>query len=143
MRRYSLVAAIICLAACANGPTAADVGRVTVETDKAVYMADESIQAIVRNEGRESIFMHHCESRLGMLLEQKVSGEWVEFVQLFGPICPAVISGGIVKIDTGASRSERFSVSHAGEYRLRLEAGTDDSNVGMYSLVSNVFVVTD
>ena len=141
IRAFTLM---LLLAGCMNNsPTSLFDARVEVTTDKDEYAIGDSVLVTIRNNSDRSIFLHHCDWRLSMLIERRIGSEWVEEMGIRGPICPAILPSGRVAVASGGSESESVVVEQAGDYRLRMKAEAEDPAAGVLSLASNTFRVVD
>lgn len=100
---------------------------VFVTTNKVEYAVGETIAVTVLNDSDQKIRLHHCNFRIGLAIERRENGSWVESLSVHGPLCPANLPNGRFDVLKDEARTEAFALKHPGDYRVRIDVETEGS----------------
>lgn len=115
-------------------------GNVTATTDKTSYSVGEKIAVTLKNNSRSTVYVGHCNFRIGFWIERKESNTWVDAGNV-AILCQALYLSGKKDFAAGAISEDTLSLTQVGTYRLRFPVAWLENQRIDGSVLSNDFVV--
>lgn len=115
-------------------------GNVTATTNKTSYSVGENIAVTLKNDSRSTVYVGHCNYRIGFWIERKDNNTWTDAGNV-AILCQALYPSGKKDFVSGSVSHDTISLTEVGTYRLRFPIAWLEGQRIDDSVVSNEFVI--
>ena len=134
MRATTLAACAVIALACGGATEPSDVAVIATESSFAV---DEYVHFVVRNAGRESIYLGRCGERVQTGLDRRVGGRWENEM---AALCILSFYMPPLQLAPGESVTDSVLVRSAGTFRVFVGYGRGNERI-LHNAWSGSFTV--
>ena len=113
---------------------------ISVLTDKYSYSPSEKINIQLHNGSTASIYLGHCNYRIGFWIERRINDTWVETGSV-AVLCQALYPSGTTVLSTNALWRDTITITDPGIYRFRYQFDAPALQITAGSLVTNQFTI--